>query len=126
MTNSEDYRLYLEEHFNRVHDTLDYIKDQTTKTNSRVTHLEQQRDEYLKTRVTTNMIADCHARLEKIDNDLEEYRFLKRYPKLALTLLIVFLLGTAVSIFGTIETIHNNFRSKNIIENVGKIQSDIK
>ena len=84
MTDSSDYRMYLESKFNALHEKLDTIVEQTVKTNNRVNHLEDQRDSYLKTRVDREMLTECHTKIEEIDDkvtiiekDLQEYRFLR-------------------------------------------------
>jgi len=78
----ESYRLYLEEkfkglqsaqhgYFHEVHDKLDTIEKQTTKTNNRVT---------------------------KIEEDLVEYRIIKKYPKIAVLIITIAVLGTVFGI----------------------------
>ena len=87
MTDSSDYRLYLDSrfeamqpaqhaYFHEVHDKLDNIEAQTTKTNSRVT---------------------------KIEEDLIEYRMIKKYPKIAILIITVTVLGT---IYGFMKIIN--------------------
>ena len=77
MPDKEDYRLYLDSKFNgmashihsqfiNVHDKLDAIEKQTTKTNSRVT---------------------------KIEDDLVEYRMIKKYPKIAIFIITISVIG---------------------------------
>jgi len=100
MINDPSYRLYLEEcmkgirgemraGFEGVHIELAAIKEQTTKTNNRVTHLEDQRDEYLKTRVSTDMLEDVDRKVGEIQEDLLEYRFFKKYPKIFVGTILV-------------------------------------
>jgi len=73
MPDKEDYRQYLEEkfkglqsaqhrYFNTVHDKLDAIEKQTTKSNNRIT---------------------------KIEDDLTEYRMIKKYPKVAIMVIAI-------------------------------------
>lgn len=80
MVGSDDYRKYLEEkfeglgkhmhaQFSNVHDKLDTIEKQTTKTNNRVTKLEE--------------------KVDGIEEDLIEYRFFKKYPKIFIGIIIV-------------------------------------
>ena len=84
MPNSTDYRKYLEEkfegmqklqhgYFREVHDKLDVIETQTIKTNNRVT---------------------------KLEDDLTEYRMIKKYPKIAILIITITVVGT---IFGFIK-----------------------
>jgi len=113
MPDSSDYRLYINEcfkgmhtemraEFKNVHDSLDFIKAQTFKTNNRVTHLEDQRDEYLKTRVSRDELVDCQKKLETISDELIEYKFLKKYPKIFIGLVVVLVIGMLVG-FGMIR-----------------------
>jgi len=87
MPDKEDYRNYLEEkfkglqsaqhgYFNEVHDKLDAIEKQTMKTNNRVT---------------------------KIEDDLVEYRMIKKYPKIAVLIITITVLAT---IFGFMKIVN--------------------
>ena len=78
MPANEDYRKYLEEKFKALqtaqhayfitaHDSLDSIKKDTLATNSRVNHLEDN--------------------VKVIDKDLQEYRMIKKYPKVAIVII---------------------------------------
>lgn len=86
MTDNKDYRLYLESkfeglgkhinaQFDTVHDKLDSlekevgeVKVQTTRTNGRVTHLERQRDSYMKTRVDKPMLQEVCKEVDELKN----------------------------------------------------------
>ena len=114
MVTSNDYRLYLESKFTAIHEKLDLIVEQTTRTNNRVNHLEEQRDKYLETRVSTDMLSEYDKRIDDIrgclkvlDKDLEEYRMVKKYPKIWMIAIAVFVIGIIVSAIGTVETLSN-------------------
>jgi len=88
MTTSNDYRLYLESKFEgltkhlnaefiNIHNTLDKIEEQTTKTNGRVSELE------------TEMIKHPLECAKAREEDLMEYRMIKKYPKIFLFLIVV-------------------------------------
>ena len=88
MTDSSDYRLYLDSrfeamqtvqhaYFHEVHDKLDNIEAQITKTNSRVT---------------------------KIEEDMIEYRMVKKYPKIAILIITITVLGTIYGFMKIINT----------------------
>ena len=88
MTDSNDYRLYLESKFEgltkhlnaefiNIHNTLDKIETQTTKTNGRVSELE------------TEMIKHPLECAKAREEDLMEYRMIKKYPKIFLFLIVV-------------------------------------
>ena len=150
MTDQPDYRLYLEEKFTgltklvnaqfvTVHDRqdsadkkLDLIHDETRSTNSRVTHLEEQRDKYLETRVSTDMLSTVCEHLSEvkdtvkiIDKDLEEYRIIKKYPKIAVAVLILAMAGLGISAYGTFRNIGNTKREKVLIEKVNTLEQQI-
>ena len=126
MTDSSDYRMYLESKFNALHEKLDTIVEQTVKTNNRVNHLEDQRDSYLKTRVDREMLTECHTKIEEIDDkvtiiekDLQEYRFFKKYPTISVIIIALFTVGIVISAYGTLKSMVNS----NILE---KIESETK
>jgi len=109
MTDSSDYRLVLDSEFKRIHETLGYIKEQTTKTNSRVTHLE---DAVIELRLADSThIINCPLGIEvknikegvkenkdEIDKELLEYKFFKKYPKM---ILIIIALISLLSVYRT-------------------------
>lgn len=118
MPDSQDYRLYLEEKFEglhkeirandiNVHDKLDAIVVQVTKTNNRVTHLEEEKEEYLKSRVDKEMLNKVSNCVERLDQELTEYRLIKKYPKLVIILIAIFVVGVLISAIGTFETYQN-------------------
>lgn len=129
MTDSPDYRLYLgkciadldktvsdlKEDRKDMHEKLDklitsisdqlvelkLIKSQTTLTNSRVSHLEEERDKYIATRVDQSMLSNVKAeidsvsaKVEIIDRDLLEVWFFKKYPKVFIGILTAAVLAT--------------------------------
>jgi lipid II:glycine glycyltransferase (peptidoglycan interpeptide bridge formation enzyme) len=99
-----DYRLYLEEKFNSLHAKLDFIKDQTTKTNNRVTHLEEQRDQYLETRVDVETLEKLENKLDCFEKKFEDVSFFIRHPKILITLLVTLvLISLATAIEGGIH-----------------------
>lgn len=118
MTDSPDYRLYLEEKFEglhkeirandiNVHDKLDALIIQTTKTNNRVNNLEKEKEDYLKSRVDKEMLKEVSDVVEKLDEDLAEYRIMKKYPKLVIIIIAIFVIGVLISAIGTFETYQN-------------------
>jgi hypothetical protein len=103
MPDSPDYRLYLDARFEGiaklmnaqftdVHERLDEIRIQTTKTNGRVTSLEDQ---------VMNHPVNCPVvpKVDKIYNDLEEYRLIKKYPKLTVTIISIAVIGVLYGFF---------------------------
>jgi len=75
--------------FTVVNSELRQIKSQTTLTNSRVNHLE---DDVRELRISTNEHAiECPAmeKIEKIDEELMEYKVFKKYPKIGIGVLAV-------------------------------------
>jgi hypothetical protein len=98
MTQSEDYRKYLEEkftgintimklNFDIIHSKLEEINLQTTKTNSRVTHLEEEVE-----------IHPIECKYGKIYDDLN---FVVRHPKLFIAGMVVIILLTLATFIDT-------------------------
>lgn len=115
MPDSLDYREHIKEEFKHISASLEKIsssidairesnieiKIQTTLTNSRVTHLEHERDKYLATRVSQEKVGDIekmidtvNTKVEKIDKDLLEIWFFKKYPKVFIGILTAAVLAT--------------------------------
>jgi hypothetical protein len=87
MTDNADYRLYLEVQFEQLHEKLDEIKEQVTKTNGRVTELEK-----------------CHAekRLDKLEEELRDVGFFARHPKMFVGLIVVLVVLALVGGLGNV------------------------
>ena len=72
-TARKDYFMdFLDKKFELVNIKLDNIQEQVTKTNNRVTHLEDQKAEYLKTRVSTDMLEELEKEVKVIDEEIRE------------------------------------------------------
>jgi hypothetical protein len=109
MAEDPNYKLYLEEKFNnidnqillqfeKVHSILGSIKEQTTKTNGRVTDLESQIGALDKAFAIHPVNCNSANEIKDIKKDLEEYRMIKKYPKLALIIIAFFIVTTIISI----------------------------
>jgi hypothetical protein len=105
MTDSSDYRLYLDEKFKglttsmngqfmEVHERLDKIDLQTSKTNERVSELELEKIKHI---ITCPQI----PKIEKINTNLEDYRVFLRHPKLIIAGLVLLIALSAVGLFST-------------------------
>lgn len=122
MPDSNDYRKYLDTRFEgltkvmsaqfiNVHDKLDAIEKQTTRTNGRVTELE--------TKENTHVV-NCPVtkKVERIDEELTEYRMLRKYPKLGVTIIAIFVLGFIFALYeiinkqGTLQESQDNLKSQ--------------
>lgn len=137
MTNQPDYRLYLEEkfaglnthinaQFEIVHDRLELIKEQTTKTNGRVTELEKEVDGLHEKLVMHPLECSKAKEISELKEDLIEYKFFKRYPKLTAVILAIFAIGIFISAYGTFSTIHNNIKSKAMEQTIDTINQNTK
>jgi tetrahydromethanopterin S-methyltransferase subunit F len=138
MTENSDYRLFLNEKFGNieekfegmgklinaqfsdVHERLDKIEAQTTKTNGRVTDVERQ--------VILHPV-NCpnSPKIETIDKTLEDIRFFIKYPKLAVgiaTVFIIIFLGSAVAFYSGLKS--NLIQTKENKELIIKNDSTIK
>ena len=126
MTSSEDYRLYLQSEFKRVQESLGEIKYQTTKTNSRVTHLEE-KVIYLDEQLIQHPINCTQAlKIDKIKDDLEEYRVFKKYPKIGIVVIAIFTILLVVAAYGTFQTVHNTKANADTEKTVDTINENTK
>ena len=128
MTDKLDYRLYLEEKFSglnthmnaqfgAVHDKLDSIEKQTTDTNSRVNHLEDDVVDLEKKvdgaiadgkHILDTRVVNCPnlKRFEKFENQLvdletklEDAMFFIRHPKLLVGSIVVLVIISILTLF---------------------------
>ena len=121
MNDSQDYRLFLGSEFKGVHEKLDYIKEQTTKTNNRLAYVEVRVSNVENEVVRHPTNCPQVVKMEEINKDLEVYRVIKKYPKLVLFLIAIFVIGIIVSAVGTFETIaskNNDRELKRKIDNI--------
>jgi len=72
MTESKDYRQFLESEFSHIRTELQYIREGVNKTNGRVTELENQKVKYLETRVDIKMLKEIEAEVERVEKKLDE------------------------------------------------------
>jgi hypothetical protein len=83
----------ISETLGKVLETVSEIKTQTTLTNSRVNHLEESSDEreqvVLDFRKLEEHYDDTVKCVRSIDKELEEYRMVKKYPKIFIGLIVV-------------------------------------
>lgn len=154
---SDDYRLYLEEKFaglttlvnaqfsaqhlrqdsqekslKELNDRTLKIQDQTTKTNSRVTHLEKFKEvgeEVIKMRVTREElksvceeVKQCKDKIEGIDDNILEYKFFKKYPKTAIILILATILFVVFSVWSSVDYKKD---SKSIFKQMNQIEESI-
>ena len=137
MTDQSDYRLYLNERFeglNRhmnaqfetVHDRLERIEEQTTRTNGRVTDLEDDVGT-LKERLVLHPIECSKAKdIEALKDDLIEYKFFKRHPTWTIIIIAFFVITLIISSYGTFSTVSNNLKSKEMFQDVQEIKENIR
>jgi hypothetical protein len=80
--------------FTNVHERLDKIETQTTKTNGRVTELEKKELVH---------IIECPQtpKIEQINKDLNDYRFIIKHPKLIVAGIVMLILLTAATLFSS-------------------------
>ena len=71
------------EHFKNISQTLKTILAQTTKTNGRVNAIELNDKDHL-------IACPQIARIDKINEELLEYKMMKKYPKFSIAAMVVF------------------------------------
>jgi len=116
MTDSLDYRAYLELHFKTIHETLDRIEKQTKETNGRVTELEGNLVEADKRiddavawgrHVVDTRVTNCpnikrfealETAMEKLHTKLEDAMFFIRHPKVFIGAMVVLVLAAIATI----------------------------
>jgi uncharacterized protein YoxC len=93
----------MDAHFHNVQDELTAIKEQTTRTNSRVNHVEDDIKELKKSEAAHLIKCPAMPKIESIETNLLEYKMFKKYPKLGMVLIIVFVILSLVSISKTMK-----------------------
>jgi len=98
---------------------LDNTYQQALTTNNRVTHLEEDKTLYLKTRVDKRDFDDKCRELESVDKkisdlsiELEPVKTVIKYKKQALVLLVFAVAAVLVGAWGSVETFFQKQRSK--------------
>ena len=116
MTDSPDYRMYLQKCFESIDQKLDTIVSQTTRTNSRVTKLEDiSHDRQIVIEDFRHLEKDYEGmkkNVSDIKTDIEELRIFKKHPTWGLILISVFVIGMVLNectksqlsaLFGTVD-----------------------
>jgi len=126
MTDSKDYRQYLELHFSTIQETLGRIEAQTKKTNGRVSELENE-VEILHEKLVLHPIECSKAKeISDMRDDLIEYKFFKRHPTWTIIIIAFFVITLIISSYGTFSTIANNIKTKDMQDEVHEIKETIK
>lgn len=112
MTTSPDYRIYLEAQFKNLNKSLDSllnevkeVKEQTIKTNSRVTHLEEFQKEgeaAIRSRVKPEDFKRVEEKLNCMENEFRDVGFFTRHPKMFVGLIVVLVVLSLVGGLGNI------------------------
>jgi len=93
--------------FENVEDRLVRIEAQTTKTNGRVSELEHRE-------LTHIQNCPMSPKIEKINEELGEYKMFKKYPKIALALIAGAVLLFLITTFESIEKVKKASTPENI------------
>ena len=137
MTDQTDYRLYLNERFESlnkhmnaqfetVHDRLDRIEVQTTRTNGRVNELEDD-VAVLHEKLVLHPIECSKAKeISDMKEDLIEYKFFKAHPTWTVIIIAFFVVTLVISSYGTFSTVANNLKNKELLQDVQEIKENIK
>ena len=134
MPTNDDYRKFLDERFNHINDvinlkfekneeTLSQILTQSLKTNSRVTHLEE--EEMCNKEVRSKMF--------KIEENLSNYKksqadlnFFQRHPKLGLLIIVVSVIITLFSYSSIMGAINPQPKNDEVIEMLKEYEKENK
>jgi len=82
-----DYRELLNEKFAHVNEKLELIHEQTLKTNGRVNALEVRVNFLEKEEAVHVLKCPNVAKIEQVNEELMEYRMMKKYPKAFIVML---------------------------------------
>ena len=105
--------------FENVEDRLERIEGQTTKTNGRVTSLEHKE-------LTHIQSCPVAPKVEKINEELAEYKMFKKYPKIGLAIVAAAVLIFLITTFESIEKVKKASTPENIeiLKETGKQLND--
>ena len=139
MTQNEDYRLYLSEkfegltkhihaQFTNMQDILEKIENQMARTDSRMDKVEIEITDLEKDAL--RHLTDCPQvpKIEKIYSDLEEYRMLKKYPRFAIIVIAIVVIGAIYGFYKMTNTVNTTKQELTneirLMEGVSKVSSD--
>lgn len=116
----------MDSHFANVNSELVPIRKQVELTNSRVTHLEDDM-KMVRTNITEHS-EDCPAKADiaAMKEDLVEYKFFKRYPKLTAIIIALFAIGIFIAAYGTFSSIAGNVKAKKTDVTIERIDENTK
>ncbi len=100
-------------HFQNVEDKLERIETQTTKTNGRVTLAENKINELERKELTHIQTCPQAPKVEKINEELSEYRLFIKHPKLGIAIIAGAVLLFIATTFAGIEKAKKNFTEEN-------------
>lgn len=126
MTDQLDYRKYLDVHFEAIHDKLDAIELQTTRTNNRVTHLEDKVLEIDEALIKHPINCSLLPVVDKMKEDMLEYKLIKKHPVIAAIIIAIFTIGMLISAYGTFSTMHNRIENQKMMDAVQEIDKNTK
>ena len=112
--------------FETVHDKLERIEVQTTRTNGRVNDLEDDVG-VLKEKLILHPIECSKAKdIEALKDDLIEYKFFKRHPTWTVIIIAFFVVTLVISSYGTFSTMRDNFKNKELRRDVQEIKENTR
>ena len=91
--------MYLENQFKTIHDTLTRIETQTVKTNGKVTDLDKRVMQTEIDLLTHPISCASSKKIEQLGTDLEEYRVMKKYPKIAIYIITFFVVSALYAVY---------------------------
>jgi len=128
MTGSPDYRKYLDESFKNIDNNFRDVKNSLQSINNHLEKLNGTVADHDKSIALAKAICEVQrkksdnneARINKIENDLEEYRFFKKYPKIFFGIIVIILLGIVATFF------NSTFRLRNLQTEVDMINIPVR
>lgn len=134
---TEDYKLYLDERFKSlatsmnaqftvVQGTLDEIKDHVQLTNGRVSELEKETSEIQLDLKDHALTCPKGAVIEEIKAELEDYRFIRRYPKLSFMIIAFIVGGVLLSIVSFFRSSHESTLTEEMLKEMKQIRTEVQ
>ena len=122
MTDSPDYRMYLELQFKELNGKLDSITKTVEKMDSTV---ETHNIAILKQVMDERRLDDIEHTIGKTNKSLEDAMFFVRHPKIAMLLISIIVAGMLISAWGTLRSANILQQNRDLIERIECLEKNL-